>query len=79
MGESNVSSDQPRPSGQPESVDRLGPSKQTGTLASGSGFAHETPPAGSSGADEGSVSLSDFTATEIFSHLVNNDVYIGES
>ena len=79
MGESNVSSDQPRPSSQPESVDQPGPSKQTGTSASGSGFAHEAPPAGSSGADEGNVSLSDFLATEICSHLVNNDVYIGES
>ncbi|KAK0593743.1 hypothetical protein LWI29_034571 [Acer saccharum] len=79
MGESNVSSDQPRPSGQPESVDRPGPSKQPGISASGSGFAHEAPPAGSSGADEGNVSLSDFSATEICSHLVNNDVYIGES
>ncbi|KAK0608668.1 hypothetical protein LWI29_034048 [Acer saccharum] len=78
-GESNVSSDQPRPSGRPESVDRPGPSKQTGTSASGSGFAHEAPPAGPTGADEGNVSLSDFSATEICSHLVNNDVYIGES
>ncbi|KAK0598375.1 hypothetical protein LWI29_034082 [Acer saccharum] len=47
MGESNVCSDQPRPSGQPESVDWPGPSKQTGASASGSGFAHEAPPAGS--------------------------------
>ncbi|KAK0582818.1 hypothetical protein LWI29_029917 [Acer saccharum] len=76
MGESNVSSGQPRPSGQPESVNRLGPSKQTGTSASGSGFTHEAPPVGSSGADEGNVSLFNFTATEICSHLVNNDVYI---
>ncbi|KAK0579327.1 hypothetical protein LWI29_024601 [Acer saccharum] len=44
MGESNVSSDQPRPSGQPELVDRPGPSKQTGTFASGSGFAMELLP-----------------------------------
>ncbi|KAK0594645.1 hypothetical protein LWI29_033583 [Acer saccharum] len=79
MGKSNVYSDQPRPFGQPESVDRPGPSKQPGTSVSGSGFTHEAPPAGSSGADEGNVSLSDFSATEICSHLVNNDVYIGES
>ncbi|KAK0594157.1 hypothetical protein LWI29_038412 [Acer saccharum] len=66
MGESNVSSGQPRLSGQPKSVDRPGPSKQTGTSAFGSGFAHETPPAGSFGADEGNMSLSDFIATEIY-------------
>ncbi|KAK0582276.1 hypothetical protein LWI29_023682 [Acer saccharum] len=48
MGEPNVSSDQPRPSGPVE-------------------------------ADEGNVSLFDFSATEICSHLVNNDIYIGES
>ncbi|KAK0586310.1 hypothetical protein LWI29_004793 [Acer saccharum] len=78
-GESNVYSDQPRPSGQPESVDRPGPSKQTGTSASGSGFAYEALPVGPTGADEGNVSLSDFSATEICSYLVNNDMYIGES
>ncbi|KAK0573748.1 hypothetical protein LWI29_013000 [Acer saccharum] len=79
MGESNVSSNQPRPSGRPESVDRPGPSKQPRTSTSGSGFTHEASPAGQTGADEGNVSLSDFSATEICSHLVNNDVYIGES
>ncbi|KAK0577698.1 hypothetical protein LWI29_037205 [Acer saccharum] len=79
MGESNVSSDQPRLSGRPESVDRPRPSKQPGTSAFGSGFPHEAPPAGPTGADEGNVSFSDFSATEICSHLVNNDVYIGES
>ncbi|KAK0581705.1 hypothetical protein LWI29_016980 [Acer saccharum] len=78
MGESNVSSDQPRPSGRSESVDRPGPSKQPGPSASGSGFAHEASPAGPTEADEGNVSLSDFSATEICSHLVNNDVFIGE-
>ncbi|KAK0599407.1 hypothetical protein LWI29_005015 [Acer saccharum] len=78
-GESNVSSDQPRLSGRPESVDRPRPLKQTRTSTSGSGFTHEAPPAGPTGADEGNVSLSDFSATEICSHLVNNDVYIGES
>ena len=78
MGESNVSSDQPRPSGRLESIDRPGPSKQPGTSASGSGFAHEAPPVGPIEAGEGTVSLSDFSATEIYSHLINNDVYIGE-
>ncbi|KAK0588977.1 hypothetical protein LWI29_007964 [Acer saccharum] len=81
MGELNVSSsDQPRPFGRPESVDRPGPSKQPGASASasGSGVAHEAPPTGSAEADEGTVSLSDFLATEICSHLINNNVYIGE-
>ncbi|KAK0570804.1 hypothetical protein LWI29_006752 [Acer saccharum] len=55
MGESNVSSDQPRPSGRLESIDRPGPSKQPGTSASGSGFTHEAPPAGPTGADEGNM------------------------
>ncbi|KAK0579023.1 hypothetical protein LWI29_019784 [Acer saccharum] len=79
IGEPNVTSDQPRPSGQPESFDRPGPSKQPGTSASGSGFTHEAPPVGPVEADEGNVSLFDFSATEICSHLVNNDIYIGES
>ncbi|KAK0574881.1 hypothetical protein LWI29_030418 [Acer saccharum] len=78
MGESNVPSNQPRPSGRPKSVDRPGPSKQPGTSASSSGVAHEAPPAGPTKADEGTVSLSDFSATEICSHLINNDMYIGE-
>ncbi|KAK0590737.1 hypothetical protein LWI29_031028 [Acer saccharum] len=51
IGEPNVSSDQPRPSGQPESIDRPGPSKQPGTSASSSGFSHETPPVGPVEAD----------------------------
>ncbi|KAK0593656.1 hypothetical protein LWI29_020202 [Acer saccharum] len=80
--EPNVSSDQPRPSIQPESIDQPGPSKQPGTSASGSGsglgFTHEAPPAGPVEADEGNVSLFDFSATEICSHLVNNDIYIGK-
>ncbi|KAK0571920.1 hypothetical protein LWI29_023592 [Acer saccharum] len=79
MGEPNVSSDQPRPSGQPESIDRPGPSKQPGASASGSGFSHEAYPAGPVEADEGNMSLFDFSATEICSHLVNNDIYIGDS
>ena len=45
MSESNVSSDQSRPSDRPESVDQLGPSKQPGTFIFGSGFAHKAPPA----------------------------------
>ena len=65
MGEPNVSLGQPQPSGRSESADRPGPSKQPGASASGSGVAHEAPPVGSTKADEGTVSLSDFLATEI--------------
>ncbi|KAK0600947.1 hypothetical protein LWI29_019890 [Acer saccharum] len=71
-------SDQPRPSGPSESTIRPGPSHQAGTSASGSGSAREVPPTGPVGAEEGSVSLFDFSATEICSHLANNDVYVGE-
>ncbi|KAK0578414.1 hypothetical protein LWI29_009965 [Acer saccharum] len=78
MGEPNVSSGQPQSFGRSESADRLGPSKQPGAFASSSGVAHETPPVGSNEAGEGTVSLSNFSATEICSHLINNDVYIGE-
>ncbi|KAK0570739.1 hypothetical protein LWI29_005682 [Acer saccharum] len=78
MGEPNVSSGHPQPSGRSESVDRPGPSKQPGGSASGSGVAHKAPHVGSNEADEGTVSLSDFSAIEICSHLINNDVYIGE-
>ncbi|KAK0581929.1 hypothetical protein LWI29_019678 [Acer saccharum] len=78
MGEPNVS-DQPRPSGQPKSTDRPGTSKQPGTFTFGSGFSHEAPPVGPVEADEGNMSLFDFLATEICSHLVNNDIYIGDS
>ncbi|KAK0584976.1 hypothetical protein LWI29_021609 [Acer saccharum] len=78
VGEQGVS-DQPGPSGPSESTDRPGPSHQAGTSASGSGSAREVPPAGPVEAEEGSVSLFDFSATEICSHLTNNDVYIGES
>ncbi|KAK0608003.1 hypothetical protein LWI29_023909 [Acer saccharum] len=77
MGEPSVL-DQPRPSGQSESTDRPGPSNQAGTSASGSGLAHEVPPTGPVEADEGNVSLFDFSATEICSHLANNDIYIGD-
>ncbi|KAK0607368.1 hypothetical protein LWI29_013934 [Acer saccharum] len=77
IGEPSVS-DQPRPSGQSESTDRPSPSNQAGTSASGSGLAHEVPPTGPVEADEGNVSLFDFSATEICSHLANNDIYIGD-
>ena len=33
---------------------------------------------GSTEANEGTVSLSNFSAAEIYSHLINHDVYIGE-
>ncbi|KAK0575162.1 hypothetical protein LWI29_034824 [Acer saccharum] len=83
VGEPNVSSSgQPRQPGRPESVDRPRPSKQPGASASasasGSGVTREAPPVGSTKADEEAVSLSDFSATEICSHLINNNVYIGE-
>ncbi|KAK0576713.1 hypothetical protein LWI29_022274 [Acer saccharum] len=77
VGEPGVS-DQPRPSGPSESTVRPGPSHQAGTSASGSGSAREVPPTGPVEAEEGSVSLFDFSATEICSHLANNDVYVGE-
>ncbi|KAK0579441.1 hypothetical protein LWI29_026417 [Acer saccharum] len=70
--------DQPRPSGPSESTDRPGPSNQAGTSAFGSGLAREVPPTGPVEADEGNVSLFDFSATEICSHLANNDVCIGD-
>ncbi|KAK0577614.1 hypothetical protein LWI29_035816 [Acer saccharum] len=76
-GEPGVS-DQPRPSGPCESTDQPRPSNQAGTSASGSGLASEVPPTGPVEADEGNVSLFDFSATEICSHLANNDVYIGD-
>ncbi|KAK0575635.1 hypothetical protein LWI29_004207 [Acer saccharum] len=78
MGEPDVSSGQPQPSGRSESADRPRPSKQPGVSASGSGVAHEAPPMGSNKAGEGTVSFSNFSATEICSHLINNDKYIGE-
>ncbi|KAK0604503.1 hypothetical protein LWI29_016301 [Acer saccharum] len=77
VGEPSVS-DQPRPFGPSESTDRPGPSNQAGTSAFGSGLAREVPPSGPVEADEGNVSLFDFSATEICSHLANNDVYIGD-
>ncbi|KAK0579175.1 hypothetical protein LWI29_022239 [Acer saccharum] len=80
-GEPNVSSaGQPRPSGRPGPTDKPESSKQPGASTSGSGVAHEAPPVGPTEAGEGveSVSLSDFTAEEICSYLINNDVYVGE-
>ncbi|KAK0593739.1 hypothetical protein LWI29_036042 [Acer saccharum] len=62
----------------PTSFSCSGPSNQAGTSASGSGLAHEVPPTGPVEADEGNVSLFDFSATEICSHLANNDIYIGD-
>ncbi|KAK0570811.1 hypothetical protein LWI29_006810 [Acer saccharum] len=70
--------DQPGPSGRPESVDRPGPSKQPGTSGSSSSVAHEAPSAGPTEVEEGTVSLSNFSSIEICSHLINNDVCIGE-
>ncbi|KAK0574533.1 hypothetical protein LWI29_025093 [Acer saccharum] len=80
-GEPNVSSaDQPGPSGRPELVDKPGSSKQPGAFASSSGVTREAPPVGPTEVGDGaeSVSLSDFTAAEICSYLINNDVYVGE-
>ncbi|KAK0585282.1 hypothetical protein LWI29_026227 [Acer saccharum] len=54
------------------------PPMAVGELDVSSGVAHEAPPMGSNEAGEGTVSLSDFSATEICSHLINNDIYIGE-
>ncbi|KAK1576572.1 hypothetical protein Q3G72_015021 [Acer saccharum] len=83
VGEPNISSTgQPRPPGRPESAGQPGPSKQPGafasTFASGSGVAREAPHVGSTEADEGTMSLSDFSAAEICSHLINHNVYISE-
>ena len=65
---------------QPGLADVSGPSGQPRASASGFGFTDEVPPFGTTEAGEGSdrASLSGFSATDICSHLVNNDVYIGE-
>ena len=76
-----ASGDPPLPSaGQPGLADSPGPSGQPRSSASGSGFADEVPPIGPTEAGEGSdrASLSGFSATDICSYLVNNDVYIGD-
>ena len=76
-----ASGDPPLPfAGQPGLADASGPSSQPRASASGFGFADEVPPIGPTEAGEGSdrASLSDFSATDICSYLVNNDVYIGD-
>ena len=76
-----ASDEPPLPSaGQPGLADVPGPSDQSRASASGSGFTDEVPPIGPTGAGEGSdrASLSGFSATDICSYLVNNDVYIGD-
>ncbi|KAK1589424.1 hypothetical protein Q3G72_033930 [Acer saccharum] len=83
VNEPNVSSaGQPGQSSQSGSAGQPGPSKPTGVFASASssGVAHEALPVGSTEADEGSgyVSLSDFSAAEICSHLINNNVCVDE-
>ncbi|KAK0598910.1 hypothetical protein LWI29_000673 [Acer saccharum] len=70
-GESNISSTgRPRPSSHPGAS----------ASASGLGVAREAPPVGSTEAGEGFdyMSLLDFSAAEICSHLIHHDVYIGE-
>ncbi|KAK0573835.1 hypothetical protein LWI29_014302 [Acer saccharum] len=84
-----VATDKPNTSfvGQPGSPGRQGPtdkpgsSRQDGASASGSGVAHGAPPIDPAEAGEGDefVSLSDFTAAEICSYIMNNNVYVGES
>ncbi|KAK0573659.1 hypothetical protein LWI29_011623 [Acer saccharum] len=63
-----------------EPIDKPGSSRQAGATASGSGVAHEAPPIDPTEAGEGVefVSLSDFTAAEICSHIMNNNVYVAE-
>ncbi|KAK0596415.1 hypothetical protein LWI29_015485 [Acer saccharum] len=71
---------QPGSPGRKEPTDKPGSSRQAGTTASGSGVAHEAPPIDPTEAGEGAefVSLSDFTTAEICSHIMNNNVYVGE-
>ncbi|KAK0582579.1 hypothetical protein LWI29_027296 [Acer saccharum] len=72
---------QPGSSGQQGPTDKPGSSRQGEAAASGSGVAHGAPPVDPTEAGEGdeTVSLSDFTAAEIYSYLMNNNVYVGES
>ncbi|KAK0588177.1 hypothetical protein LWI29_035418 [Acer saccharum] len=72
---------QPGSSGQQGPTDKPGSSRQGEAAASGSGVAHGAPPVDPAEAGEGdeTVSLSDFTAAEICSYLMNNNVYVGES
>lgn len=73
--------DQSGSSGHLRPIDKSKLSRQPGPSASGSGVAREASPADptEAGEKDESVSLSDFTAAEICSYLINNDVYIGES
>ncbi|KAK0572445.1 hypothetical protein LWI29_031558 [Acer saccharum] len=72
---------QPGSPGRQGPTDKPGSSRQGEAAASGSGVAHGAPPVDPAEAGEGdeSVSLSDFTAAEICSYLMNNNVYVGES
>ncbi|KAK1580982.1 hypothetical protein Q3G72_001883 [Acer saccharum] len=72
---------QPRSPGQQGPTDKPGSSRQDGASASGSGVAHGAPSIDPAEAGEGdeSVSLSDFTAAEICSYIMNNNIYVGES
>ncbi|KAK0597456.1 hypothetical protein LWI29_025481 [Acer saccharum] len=71
---------QPGSPGRKEPTNKPGSSRQAGATASGSGAAYEAPLVDPTEADEGGefVSLSDFTAAEICSHIMNNNVYVGE-
>ena len=76
-----ASDDPPLPfAGLPGLAGASGPFGQSRASASGSGFADDVPPIGPTEAGEGSdrASLSGFSATDICSYLVNNDVYIGD-
>ncbi|KAK0570386.1 hypothetical protein LWI29_000343 [Acer saccharum] len=66
--------------GRKEPTDKPGSSRQAGATVSGFGVAHEAPPIDPTEAGEGVefVSLLDFTAAEICSHIMNNNVYVGE-
>ncbi|KAK0591299.1 hypothetical protein LWI29_038178 [Acer saccharum] len=72
---------QPGSPGRQGPTDKPGSSRQGEAAASGSGVAHGAPPVDPAEAGEGdeSVSLSDFTAAEICSYIMNNNVYVGES
>ncbi|KAK0586842.1 hypothetical protein LWI29_013227 [Acer saccharum] len=71
---------QPGPPGRKEPTEKPGSSRQDEATASGSGVAHEAPPVDPTEAGEGveTVSLSDFTAAEICTYIMNNNVYVGE-
>ncbi|KAK0593856.1 hypothetical protein LWI29_034094 [Acer saccharum] len=71
---------QPGPPGRKEPTKKPGSSRQDEATASGSGIAHEAPPVDPTEAGEGveTVSLSDFSAVEICTYIMNNNVYVGE-